>query len=343
MGKKRKRPTRGDSTRPSPSKQPTKTSSVTPSKSNGCCPASDAAEISHPVISQYYRRVVTLRQYVLQHIPPSLKARRRRIAALRSEGTPYETNGESLAHLLDTTLVGIWTELPLAHNEERRRDFITYTQTQLRTQIGTDIGPASPQSELVDFVISSLFTRRGDLYRRAQHVLTHGFQEAQGFPHSNLQPCSLMGVEARFPNKNVEKLKQSPWTDLLALLGRNGEEIMLRLLLDCGIFVAMDVKKDIYYQISGRALSALEPVRTLPAGAKAIAPPTTKDPQRCLARTNSDTSAKEAEGKNSNHNPSTIFFSIRQTCYARPRLDTKGRIELGMPDREFGREAMVIY
>ncbi|KAL2857858.1 hypothetical protein BJY01DRAFT_116291 [Aspergillus pseudoustus] len=328
MGKKRKRPVKDDSSRPKPSEQPIKIPSVPRSKANGC-PDSDAAEISHPVISQYYRQVVTLRQYILQRVPQSSKARRRRIAAVSSDDAPPISN---LAHLLDTTLVGVWTELPLAYSEERRRDFIAYTQTQLRTQAGTDAEPASPQSELVDFVISSLFTRRGHSYRRGQHLLTHGFQEAKGYPQGNLQPCSIIGVEARFPNKNVEKLKQAPWTDVLALLGSSGEEIMLRLLLDCGIFVAIEVKKGVYYQLSGRALSALDAVQILSGGHERAS--TAKDPQDCLARSNSGTSSKEDIKNGDKHNASMIFFSIRHVCYARPRLDTKGRIEFGLPNRE---------
>jgi telomerase reverse transcriptase len=64
-------------------------------------------------------------------------------------------------------------------------------------------------------------------------------------------PCSIPNVETKYPNKNVQVLKQSPWTDVLALLGDNGVEIMLKLLLDCGLFAAVDVKKGVYCQISG--------------------------------------------------------------------------------------------
>ncbi|KAL3494554.1 hypothetical protein BJX62DRAFT_33991 [Aspergillus germanicus] len=142
MGKKRKRPVKDDPTRrPKASKQPIKVPLIPYSKPND----SDAVKIFHPVISQYYRQVVTLRQYILQRIPISSKGRRRRIAAIQSDSTHSGTNEERIAHLLDTTLVGVWTEIPLAQSEERRRDFIAYTQTQ-RTQIGTDTGPASPQS-----------------------------------------------------------------------------------------------------------------------------------------------------------------------------------------------------
>jgi telomerase reverse transcriptase len=142
MGKKRKRPVKDDPTRRSkPSKQPTKVPLIPYSKPND----SNAVKFSHPVISQYYCQVVTLRQYILQRIPIPSKGRRRRIAGIRSDPTHLGTNEECLAHLLDTTLVGVRTELPLDQSEERRQDFIAYTQNQ-KTQIGTDTGPASPQS-----------------------------------------------------------------------------------------------------------------------------------------------------------------------------------------------------
>lgn len=61
---------------------------------------------------------------------------------------------------------------------------------------------------------------------------------------------------AQFQNTNVQTLQQVPWTDVLDLLGSNGEEIMLRLLLDCGIFPCIDQRKGVYYQLSGRFVPA---------------------------------------------------------------------------------------
>jgi len=58
-------------------------------------------------------------------------------------------------------------------------------------------------------------------------------------------------LEQLYPNQNVSTLTQAPWTDVLGLLGRSGEEIMMRLLLDCGIFSCLDRRKGVYYQISG--------------------------------------------------------------------------------------------
>lgn len=41
-------------------------------------------------------------------------------------------------------------------------------------------------------------------------------------------------------------------------MGQNGEETMLRLLLDCGIFSCMDNEKGAFYQLSGKSVAAIE-------------------------------------------------------------------------------------
>lgn len=58
------------------------------------------------------------------------------------------------------------------------------------------------------------------------------------------------------PNHNVQALKQAPWTDVLTLLGSNGDEIMVRLLLDCGTFTAVNKIEGVYYQISGKSATS---------------------------------------------------------------------------------------
>ncbi|KAL2823751.1 hypothetical protein BDW59DRAFT_91548 [Aspergillus cavernicola] len=150
MGKKRKRPVKDDRTgEESGQHQPSKCSSRPPRADGSLAP--NVAGSSHPVISLYYRQVVTLRQYILQRIPRSSKARRRKIAAVRSDDAeiPSTDHGKCLADLLDTTLVGIWEEISPTRSQERRRDFIAYTQTQRVTQMNTDIGPQCLQSEVI--------------------------------------------------------------------------------------------------------------------------------------------------------------------------------------------------
>ncbi|KAI9374345.1 hypothetical protein BJX61DRAFT_314572 [Aspergillus egyptiacus] len=245
MGKKRKRPLKNKTHGESKQHPYRVDGSITPSE----------PEVSHPVLSLYYYQVVTLRQYILQRIPRSSKSRRRRIAAVRSDnavdGSTDRGHGQDLAGLLDTTLVGIRDELSPTHCQERRRDFIAHTQAQVVSQLNTDTGPQSLQSEIVDFVISSFFTRSGASYQRPDHLLGHGFRHTTQARSSFALPCSIYRVEALYPNKNVEMLKQAPWTEVLPLLGSNGDEIMLGLLLDCGLFMPLAANKGVYCQISG--------------------------------------------------------------------------------------------
>lgn len=44
----------------------------------------------------------------------------------------------------------------------------------------------------------------------------------------------------------------APWPELLVLLGKAGERIMIDLLLDCGVFVAVSAGTGNMWQLSGR-------------------------------------------------------------------------------------------
>lgn len=107
----------------------------------------------------------------------------------------------------------------------------------------------------MDFVIATLFNRTGRSYQKPQHVLAHGFQRATArqLTDRNIgaMACTIPGVVPQYPNPHVSTLKKAPWTDVLALLGKSGDEIMIRLLLDCGIFCCLDRQKVTYYQLSG--------------------------------------------------------------------------------------------
>lgn len=67
----------------------------------------------------------------------------------------------------------------------------------------------------------------------------------------------IPGVFSRFPNDQVASLKASPWPQLLALLGRSGEKIMINMLVDCSIFVAIQSGPNNFYQISGIGVDAV--------------------------------------------------------------------------------------
>lgn len=119
---------------------------------------------------------------------------------------------------------------------------------------------------MVDFVIGQLWKKSS----KPQHVLAHGFQRPSVGGHD--LESNIPGVAIRFPNQNVCTLKESPWTEVLGLMGQNGDEIMLRLLLDCGIFAPIDTQKAVYYQLSGMLVLHAHPLASLDAKILTLVP-----------------------------------------------------------------------
>lgn len=111
--------------------------------------------------------------------------------------------------------------------------------------------------QVVDFVIESLFRQSGP-YQRPEHLLAHGFRRAK--PGQNALH-NIPGLVAQFPNHNVRTLNNVPWADVLGLLGEQGDEIMMRLLFDCGIFAPVDARGGMFYQLSGKTFHATEGAR----------------------------------------------------------------------------------
>jgi telomerase reverse transcriptase len=52
-------------------------------------------------------------------------------------------------------------------------------------------------------------------------------------------------------------MKAWPWPNILALMGKAGEGSMVSLVVDCGIFVAVDGGYGTYHQLSGSSMSPL--------------------------------------------------------------------------------------
>ncbi|KAL1981064.1 hypothetical protein VTN96DRAFT_3129 [Rasamsonia emersonii] len=336
MGKKRKRPGKENRGLPqSPAKRP---------RIHGAPSAPGCYQ--HPVLSRYYPRVVTLRQYLLEQLPSSSRARRRRIASLGRQQTstvkaPFTDEGldkqdhgsddnSALVDLLDSTLVGVLKEPNQDITQARQRDFAAFTQSEERSLLCTDTGPTSLQDDIVDFVIATLFNRTGLSYQKPQHLLAHGFQRATArqFMDRNIgaMACSIPGVVFQYPNHHVSTLKKAPWTDVLALLGKSRDEIMIRLLLDCGIFCCLDRNKGTYYQLSGIPLSELEPVDK--------SPPTPESNQK-VSTSDGKASTKPKSNKVDKstdvlHKPNSIIFVRRRMLYARPVLNARGEVRFGL-------------
>lgn len=62
----------------------------------------------------------------------------------------------------------------------------------------------------------------------------------------------IPGIALHYPNSHVGTLKKKPWSDLLNLLGKDGEQIMLDLLLECAVYAAVENGQGNLYQLSGR-------------------------------------------------------------------------------------------
>lgn len=97
-------------------------------------------------------------------------------------------------------------------------------------------------------MIEQLFKRNGP-NQWPQHLLMHGFQRPS--MGQNALESNIPGIVIQFPNRNVWALKQPPWANVLGLLGQNGDEIMMRLLFDCGIYAPIDAARGVFYQLSG--------------------------------------------------------------------------------------------
>ena len=87
------------------------------------------SSVSRTLLPLYYKRVVSLRQFLISRLPSSSKFRRRRLVNYGLY-QPASLNG---SNFLDTTVVGISEETAVAVEEERRRDFLNFTQSQQKS------------------------------------------------------------------------------------------------------------------------------------------------------------------------------------------------------------------
>ncbi|KAL8690402.1 MAG: hypothetical protein Q9218_004144 [Villophora microphyllina] len=266
---------------------------VTPSKRT-CKNGNDITPktVTHPTLSVYYPRILTLRDYVLSKLPSSSKKRRRRILALKCSAvtgdsfdtalSPLETgNGSTpqaskgsrstpdgtLGKLLDRTLVCLRDDAPRFDVQARQKDFQVFSQRHEGADESSLLETGTPQSEIIDFAIWLLFHRIHRNSHKPIHMLCHGYQRIKG-PVPDDEQGTLVGIPGlvlHYPNSHVGTLKSRPWTDLLSFLGQDGEQIMLGLILDGAVYMGVDSGKGNYYQLSdvlNRYPNADDPIHT---------------------------------------------------------------------------------
>lgn len=87
-----------------------------------------------------------------------------------------------------------------------------------------------------------------------QHLLCQGFRKV--ISHRNINQgenarSSIPGVVSTYPNSHVTEMKARPWPQLLLLMGKEGERAMVDLILDCGIYLAVESGRGTFNQLSG--------------------------------------------------------------------------------------------
>jgi telomerase reverse transcriptase len=89
---------------------------------------------------------------------------------------------------------------------------------------------------------------------RAHHLLCQGFRKdvsSRSVHRDENVISAIPGVVSTYPNSHVTAMKTSPWPEILALMGEEGERVMIDLILDCGIFVSIESGQGTYHQLSG--------------------------------------------------------------------------------------------
>jgi telomerase reverse transcriptase len=166
MGKKRKRPAKEDTELRSPLQKRAKAppDGLEEKVGGPTRPPGD-----HPVLSRYYGRVVTLRQFILDRLQSSSKSKRRRIALLGKQpnmeasastaqivsdgpvGRKPQPNGkdiQGIADLLDFTLVGVVHDASKGTQDRRQREFVAFTHQSQNRSFLTNSDAASLQGEV---------------------------------------------------------------------------------------------------------------------------------------------------------------------------------------------------
>ncbi|KEF53771.1 uncharacterized protein A1O9_10172 [Exophiala aquamarina CBS 119918] len=288
-----------------PSDRPAKRHQATTSKKDIQKPRAAAVlpTVHHSVLSSYYPKVCTLRNYLLANLPASARVRRKRLGA---HGREDETC------ILDATFVGLLKEPSFSVTISRKDDFASFTQSQHRAT-GAFSGKTLRYSmkEIVDFVIWLLFKDHRVYSQRPRHVLCHGLAKAAAplvSEADSMQTTFLPGIVQQHPNDSIERLKSSTWSNIALLLGEDAEGILSNMLLDCGIFVRMSEGKDNYFQLSGIPLSELTPNRN----------------HNLLPKTH------QANALERPLDPSRIRFVRNRILYSRPALNRTGKVKVGL-------------
>ena len=95
-----------------------------------------------------------------------------------------------------------------------------------------------------------------------QHLLCQGFRRdltSRAVHRDEDVFCDIPGLVSTHLNTHVKAMKEAPWPRVLTLMGKEGEKTMIDMILDCGIFLALESGYGSYYQLSGKLSSSYCP------------------------------------------------------------------------------------
>ncbi|OBS26806.1 hypothetical protein FPOA_00749 [Fusarium poae] len=259
--------------------------------------------VKRDLLNRCYDKVTTLREYILLNLPPRSRLRRKKIASVGA-GEDVGELERSLSRLLDTSLVCFADQQNVEDDHTRKMQYIEFTQKGDESHVSLSDGIAGSafcQDDIVDFVLWLLFRRESNVGGRPKHILCDGFKRSGG--PKNQGTTNIPGLFSHYPNSHVKALKESPWPQLLALLGKAGEEIMVKLLADASIYIAVEAGFNNYHQLSGVPLAELD----LPGGNVSL-----NKGLACVVR-----------------KPTDITLVRSRIFYAKPSLSTNGLVQAG--------------
>jgi telomerase reverse transcriptase len=91
---------------------------------------------------------------------------------------------------------------------------------------------------------------------RVKHLLAQGFRKdvsSRSVHRAENIASAIPGVISTYPNNHVTAMKTSPWPEILGLMGKQGEKVMIDLILGCGIFLPLESGRGSYHQLSGKS------------------------------------------------------------------------------------------
>ena len=177
--------------------------------------------------------------------------------------------------------------------------------------------------QIVDFVIWLLFRRHRGPYKPS-HILSHGYQRYATGPSNGAELAVVPGVPgvpgvlSNCPNQQVQTLKKHPWCVLPSLLGKGAERIISDMLIQCGVFQAVDNSTNLH-QLSGVPMSDLKPLK-----------PAQVDQPRVAAYDRKPSREAVAAPSDARRGLSDIRFVRHRMLYAKPTLGAEGKVHFGL-------------